>query len=366
MKFLNCNLNEACKILKRKRIIFFGCGSWLNTINFSKLMDLKDDFEFVVDNNPASPVWLGEKRLEVYSPEVLRTEADCIIILTSPVYMYDMYCQLEDMCLDDSIHCYAFPFMQMISRNELPVSLMDKVTPCTEHKIPKIIHCFWFSGEEKPKSYQCCMDTWGEHLRDYNIIEWNQSNYDCQKHKFLAQAIKCGAWAFASDYARLDVLNEYGGIYLDMDVEVYKPFDSLLGNEALFSYSNNVQIDLAVLGAAPHNKIVRQLLRVYDEIPVPKDREGFSKCFQPTLVKPALAKCGVSMDGSLQIIDGATIFPSDFFMPQEHILFKPFVKTEHTYCNHLDNFGWSFGKENKREKKIKDNNKLWSKLKDKE
>ena len=72
------------------------------------------------------------------------------------------------------------------------------------------------------------------------------------------------------------------------------------------------------------------------------------------------------MDGSLQIIDGATIFPSDFFMPQEHILFKPFVKTEHTYCNHLDNFGWSFGKENKREKKIKDNNKLWSKLKDKE
>lgn len=359
MKLYNCTLKHACEIMKEDKIILFGCGSWLKTINYSELMKLEDNFAYIVDNKPGGTVAIGTKSLEVYSPNKLKTEGKCIVILTSPVYMYEMYCQLDNMQLDDSIVCYSFPFMQMVSKPSIDTALLQKVTTCEYMKIPKIIHSFWFSDEKKPETYQKCVDTWHEYLGDYEIIEWNKRNYDCKDNLFFKKAIECGAWAFASDYARLDVLNEYGGIYLDMDVEVFQSFNRFLGNDAILSFSNNVQIDLAVLGSKPHNSIIGDLLHIYDDIEVPNQRNGFTKFFQPVLVKPTLGKYGIKMDGSLQKVESATVFPSDFFMPQDHILFNPFVKKDITICNHLDNFGWSFSGENKREKKIRDNRALW-------
>ncbi len=361
MKFYNCTLNTACKIMKNSRLILFGKGSWLKTINYSELMELKDNFAYVIDNNPGGTVDMGGKILNVYSPSVLMNEKDCKIILTSPVYMYDMFCQLESMSVDDSLECYSFPFMQMISLLPVDQNLLQHIIEKKEQKIPKTIHSFWFSGEEKPESYKRCVDTWYSKLGGYEIVEWNQCNYKSD-NPFFKKAIECGAWAFASDYARLDVLEKYGGIYLDMDVEVYKTFDSFLGNEAILSFSNNIQIDLAVMGSMPYNPLIRELREVYEDVEIPNKREEFSKFFQPVLVKPILVKNGVKMNGSLQEISNATIFPSAFFMPQEHIVFRPFKKSEWTVCNHLDNFGWSFNESNKREKKIRDNRLLWEKI----
>lgn len=355
----NCNLIEAEKKLKGKRIVLFGAGSWLNTIDYTRFMNLADQFAYVIDNNPKGNVVLGKVELEVKSPDYLYMENDCVVLLTSPVYMYDMYCQLKDMNLKGNIECYSFPFMQMISNLPIDNKLAQKVMCCKEPKIPKKIHSFWFSGEPKPEIYQKCVESWKEILVDYQFIEWNQDNYDCYKHPFLEKAISVGAWAFATDYARLDVLNTYGGIYLDMDVLVYKPFDVLLGNEAILSFSNNVQIDLAVLAAQKESVVIKKILEIYDDISIPKSKEEFSKFFQPALVKPVLASLGVKMDGTLQKGDGWTAFPSSFFMPQEHILFNEFDITENTFCNHLDNFGWSFSTQNKREKKIRDNRLLW-------
>ncbi len=362
MRFFNCSIDEAIGKFRLKKIVFFGCGSWLNTINFSGFMALKNNFNYAIDNKYTGIVCLGEKKLEVLPPSVLKDEKDCIVILTSPVYMYDMYCQLKDLGVDDSVYCYAFPFMQLVTKKSDSVTLIEKVTTCVKPKIPKVIHCFWFSGDEKPENYKRCIETWKEYLSEYKIIEWNQNNYDCNKHPFLRRAIDCGAWAFASDFARLDVLNEYGGIYLDMDVEVFKSFDTLLENEAILSFSNNVQIDLAVMGAVPHNAIIQKLLTIYDGVKIPDIKKEFSKFFQPTLVKPTLVDCGIRMDGTLQIVEGATVFSNEFFMPQDHVLFRPYIRTNHTYCNHLDNFGWSFSGNNKKEKKIHDNSILWNKI----
>lgn len=356
MKFYNKKIHELIESVKNKRIIFFGCGSWLQMIDYTELMKLQDQFMYIIDNNSSEAIKLGGKKLNIYRPEKLKKEKECIVILTSPIYMYEMYCQLTNMNLPDSIVCYAFPFVQMIS-NETNGNL--EFLRSGRQQIPKIIHSFWFSGDEKPYAYQKCIDTWHDKLRDYQIIEWNMENYDAHKHWFVQNALEKEAWAYASDYARLDVLNEFGGIYLDMDVEVFKPFDDLLCNKTILSFSNNVCIDLAVMGAQKNNYLIKKLLELYDSVELPNEKKDFIKLFQPVFVRKALVEYGIKMDGTTQCVKDATIFSKEYFMPMDAILYRDYEKTEHTYCVHHDNFGWSFSKDNKKEKKRQDNNLLW-------
>lgn len=357
MKFYNKDIHEMVGSVKNKKIMFFGCGSWLQMVDHTELMMLKDLFMYVVDNNSSGIIKLGEKELNIYRPEILKKEKECVVILTSPVYMYEMYCQLVDMNLPDSIVCYAFPFVQMVSdKNNETISPLKSGT----QQIPKIIHSFWFSEEEKPYAYQKCIDTWHDKLRDYKIIEWNMKNYDGHKHWFVQNALEKEAWAYASDYARLDVLNEFGGIYLDMDVEVFKPFDDLLCNKAILSFSNNLCIDLAVMGAQKNNPLIKKLLGLYDFVEPPNERKDFIKLFQPMFIRKTLAEYGIKMDGSTQYVEDAAVFSKEYFMPMDAILYRDYKKTEHTYCVHHDNFGWSFSKDNKKERKRRDNNLLWN------
>lgn len=359
MKFVNCKLNEIDKYIGKNGIVFFGCGSWLKSVEYTELMNLRDKFLYVIDNNPKGKVQLEDIELNVYYPEKIGDEKECDIIITSPVYMYDMYRQLVDMGLPDSVRCMSFPFMVLDASNEVDKELLAKVVNTNgTQQIPKIIHSFWFSGDKKTEVYQKCIDSWYKVLPDYKIIEWNMENYNWHKNPFVEKAIELQAWAFAADYARLDVLNEFGGIYMDMDVEVFKRFDGLLENEAVLSFSNHIQIDLAFIASKPNNHIIKELLELYNDIDIPNERSGFTKFFQPAYIRKCLVDKGIKMDGSLQKIDGATIFPNYFFMPQDFILFREFQKTKDTYCVHYDNFGWSLG-DNKREKKIRDNNKLW-------
>ncbi len=357
VKLLNCRLDEAGEKLRDKRIVFFGQGTWLKSVDYTPLMELKHRFEYVIDNNPRGKVEIGNKSLEVYSPDKLKDETEVVVIFTSPVYMYDMYMQLKDMDLSGNVECYAFPFMQKITNTNSDFSITYKNYDVA--KIPKIIHSFWFSGDPKPELYQKCRDSWTKILSEYEIIEWNMNNYDWHKNAFVEKAIECKSWAFASDYARLDVLKSYGGIYLDMDVEVLKPFDDLLSNDAILSYSNNIMVDLAVVGSRKANPIIERMLSLYSDVDIPLEKSGFSKFFQPSFVRATLAESGIRMDGTLQRIDYATVFPHDFFMPLDYVLFDKDYSNHDTYCVHYDNFGWGNGSD-KREKKMRDNRLMWS------
>ncbi|MCR4657565.1 MAG: hypothetical protein K5770_15270 [Lachnospiraceae bacterium] len=315
----------------------------------------------MIDNNiTENIVFLGDVSLRIYYPNSLKNESSCIVILTSPIYMYEMYCQLDKMELSNSIECYALPFMTLNNEYSIDNELLSIVVNDKRPKIiPKTIHSFWFSGEKKPYSYQKCVDTWKNVLDDYEIIEWNQENYDCNCHPFVKKAIEVGAWAYASDYARLDVLYKYGGIYLDQDVEVFRPFDPLLCNDAILSFSSVIQIDLAVMGSKRDNSLIRSLMDIYDSIDNPKSKEGYTKFFQPVNIRNVLIENGLVMNGNLQRNSFATAFPTEFFMPLDTVLFRPYERTENTFCVHYDNFGWSFSEGNKRKKKIHDNNTLW-------
>lgn len=132
--------------------------------------------------------------------------------------------------------------------------------------IPKKIHYVWVGGKEKPKNIQRCMKTWKKHLKDYEIIEWNESNFDIDSHPFVAAAYKAKKWAYVSDYIRMYAIYNYGGIYLDTDVLVLDSFDDMLKNKAFVGYENPDFPFTAVFGAEPHHPFIKRILDYYDEI----------------------------------------------------------------------------------------------------
>ena len=93
--------------------------------------------------------------------------------------------------------------------------------------IPKIIHYCWFGGKEKPDSVKKCIESWKKFLPDYQLIEWNENNFNIEKLEYTKEAYVAEKYAFVSDVARIEALYQHGGIYMDTDVEVLKTFTPL-------------------------------------------------------------------------------------------------------------------------------------------
>lgn len=100
--------------------------------------------------------------------------------------------------------------------------------------IPKKIHYCWFGRNPLPELAVRCIESWKKYCPDYEIIEWNEDNYDINKISYVKEAYQARKWAFVTDYVRLDVVNQYGGIYLDTDVELLKSLDPLLKYKSFF------------------------------------------------------------------------------------------------------------------------------------
>ncbi|MBR4241618.1 MAG: hypothetical protein IKR97_05300, partial [Eubacterium sp.] len=101
--------------------------------------------------------------------------------------------------------------------------------------IPKKIHYCWFGGNPLPDSVLKCIESWKHFCPDYEIIQWNEENYDINKFQYAKEAHDAKKWAFVSDLARLDIVYNEGGIYLDTDVELIRSLDSLLDNKCFLA-----------------------------------------------------------------------------------------------------------------------------------
>ena len=132
--------------------------------------------------------------------------------------------------------------------------------------IPKKIHFIWVGGNEKSKDIKKCMKTWKKWLKDYEIIEWNENNFDIDSHPFIKAAYKMKKWAFVSDYIRAKVLYDEGGIYLDTDVLLLNNFDTLLFDDAFVGFENDNYIFTAVIGMRPKHPFMKDILDYYDSV----------------------------------------------------------------------------------------------------
>ena len=128
--------------------------------------------------------------------------------------------------------------------------------------IPKILHYCWFGGAPKPKNIQNCIRSWKKYCPDYEIIEWNEQNFDVSQSLYPRQAYDARRWAFVADYARLKILYEQGGIYMDTDVELLRPLDDLLAYPAFFGFQHNNEVATGLgFGAEARSPVVKISVR---------------------------------------------------------------------------------------------------------
>lgn len=229
--------------------------------------------------------------------------------------------------------------------------------------IPKKIHYCWFGGKELPELAIKCIDSWKKYFPDYEIIEWNENNFDINFNKFAKKAYENKKYAFFTDVARLYIIYNNGGIYFDTDVEVIKPFDDILSNNAFFGLENDGFINTGLgFGAEKNNKYIKMMLEDYDKRVFDTASEDASNQSCPVINSSIMKSCGFKLNGKKEEIDGTTIYPVEFFNPKGGYG-KDVNITRYTVSIHHYDGSWLSSEEKKRSQKLsKIQKKLGKKL----
>lgn len=183
--------------------------------------------------------------------------------------------------------------------------------------IPKKIHYCWFGGGPLPKQAKKCIQSWKQYCPDYQIVEWNETNFNLDAHPYLKFCYDNKKWAFLSDYVRLSVVAEYGGIYFDTDVEVIQSLDYLLEHEAFYSFEDDENINTGQgFGSVANHKIILAMKEEYEQL-IPDTNGNFPIIKCPQLNTQALVRFGLELNGLMQNIQGAIILPKEYMNPYD-------------------------------------------------
>ena len=201
--------------------------------------------------------------------------------------------------------------------------------------IPKIIHYCWFGKKEKPHLIKKCIESWKKNLVNYKIIEWNESNFDVNLNNYVKQAYSEGKFAFVSDYVRVFALYNYGGIYLDTDVEIYKEFSKdILKNESFWGFEEKNYIATSIIGAKKGNKFIKKFLDSYNDKEFIKEDGSIDTFTNVAIVTNMIQQLGLKLNGELQNINGiGTFYPQEYFSPYDYINCYD-KSTKNTYAIH--------------------------------
>ena len=206
--------------------------------------------------------------------------------------------------------------------------------------IPKVINYFWFGNAEMPDIFYKCVASWKKYCPDYEIKRWDESNFDISISNYMIEAYSQKKYAFVSDYARFYILEKYGGIYLDIDVELLKNIDELLYQDAFSGVENNSNFVAPglILASQPHNKFCKAMLKFYDENGY-KKLAGETICTISTKILKEQFNYNNKNINEIQKLNGITIYPSKFFCAYDMILKKEEI-TDDTYSIHHYNASW--------------------------
>lgn len=182
--------------------------------------------------------------------------------------------------------------------------------------IPKTIHYCWFGKKAKPNKVQEYIGTWKKHNPDYTIIEWNEDNFDMNVCDYVKEAYLEKKWAFVSDYVRLYVLYEYGGIYLDTDVEVLGSYTPFLENEAFIGVESQVSMCTATIGAEKESSFIKNILESYDNSHFLIDGKMDIVPNSQRIYNILKNEYGYKFkNDTIQHLSACTIYPQEYFSP---------------------------------------------------
>ena len=206
--------------------------------------------------------------------------------------------------------------------------------------IPKIIHYCWFGRKEKPEIVKKCINSWRENLKEYEIREWNEDSFSLDSNEFVREAYEHNKFAFVSDYVRVYALYNYGGIYLDTDVEVNQSFDKYLNDESFWGFEAGNYIATSTIGTVKESKVIKKFLDSYEGKKFINEDGTYNTITNVRIVSSMFEDLGVKLNGEYQKIEGiGSIYPMQIFSPYDYRYYQD-LRNINTVCIHYYYKSW--------------------------
>ena len=209
-----------------------------------------------------------------------------------------------------------------------------------------------------PEDFKNYIESWKKYCPDYEIIEWNEKNFDLSCNAYIKEAYDAKKWAFITDYVRLYVMYTYGGIYMDTDVEVLKSLDPFLKHKAFSGFESSNNIPTGIMASEKGFELYKEFLDYYKDKHFIKKDGTYDTTTNVAIMTNICKKYGLKQDNSLQEIKGWTLYPSDYFCPKDY---KDGVikKTNNTVVIHHFSGSWLTQKDQKRRELLRKLNRKY-------
>lgn len=206
--------------------------------------------------------------------------------------------------------------------------------------IPKIIHYIWFGGKPFPNKVLKCIESWHKYLPDYEFKLWNEDTFDVNSVKFTKQAYANKKWAFVSDYVRMYALNQYGGWYLDTDIEILRPIERFEDHRMVLGTDHDGALT-ALMGSEPNHPFWTEILAFYDSMNFVNEDGTFNMTVNNTHLQGVLESYGYKFENKFQELkEGIVVYPDDYFHVAD-VERGTLHKTENSYAIHWHTLLWT-------------------------
>ena len=325
--------------LKDRKLYIFGAGKRARFVykqydfqgKVTAFIDNNADREFVTFDAVKIPLWNVETFNKVVATEGIQNS---VLLITPVYYSYEIVQQLDKIKELDGLKTYIEVMMSDVYKEQL-IEFTNG-----ENVIPKKIHYCWFGGKEIPDEFVRYIEGWKKLCPDYEIIRWDETNYDYKKNQYMREAYDNKKYGFVPDYARLDIIYNEGGIYLDTDVELIRKPDRLLMNDAFFGFQNEYIINMGLgFGARKGQSFVKELRDYYNGKSFYNDDGtlNLDSCFH--YQNPLFVEKGFRLDNTYQLKDGIACYPSEVLAPLGSSGFCENF-TENTIASHHASMSW--------------------------
>lgn len=184
--------------------------------------------------------------------------------------------------------------------------------------IPKTIHYIWFGGRPLGEKEKKCLASWEKYLPDYKIIRWDESSFDVGCNQYCLEAYQAKKWAFVSDYVRLWVLVNHGGIYMDTDVEVLRSLDEFLDNQAFSGFETPESIPTGIMASERGFELFKLLLEDYENRSFVLPNGGMDLTTNVEAITRLCLGKGLKLNNMFQVIEGLSLYPKEVFCPKDY------------------------------------------------
>ena len=294
-------------------VVSFGAGQALCNL-CKQYTKLAGSVIYAADNYKAGTIELDGYTIPIRRMDQCEKSEGVIFLISSLQYAMDIIRQLDQIEKYDGLDVYVPALFEEEAAKGGTDCLIFKSDG--EQLIPKKIHYCWFGGGKIPQKFKENIATWRKFCPDYEIVRWDEDNYDVTKNLYMKQAYEAKQWGFVSDYARLDIINTYGGIYLDTDVELLKPLDDLLQFSFFCGFENPKYIAFGLgFGGRKGSVILRDMLHLYEQMAFINRDGTLNKTPCPTYQTQVMEAHGLVRNGQTQITRDFAALSMEYLNP---------------------------------------------------